>query len=92
MPKVTPISVVQDIVDIHDSEDVDDALADGGVISFDEKSIAFNPGTAELADKDAAKQALTYVVEYMSDHPDFKALVCGTTACWGGKDYWNMIF
>lgn len=87
MPKVTPISVVQDIVDIHDSEDVDDALADGGVISFDEKSIAFNPGTAELTDKDAAKQALTYVVEYMSDHPDFKALVCGTTACWGGKDY-----
>lgn len=87
MPKVTPISVVQDIVDIHDSEDVDDALADGGVISFDEKSIAFKPGTAELADKDAAKQALTYVVEYMGNHPDFKALVCGTTACWGGKDY-----
>lgn len=87
MPKVTPISVVQDSVDIHDAEDVDEAFADGGVINFDEKSIAFNPGTAELADKEAAKQALTYVVEYMSSHPDFKVLVCGTTACWGGKDY-----
>lgn len=87
MPKVTPISVVQDSVDIHDTEDVDEAFADGGVISFDEKSIAFNPGTAELADKDAAKKALTYVVEYMGNHPDFKLLVCGTTACWGGKDY-----
>ena len=87
MPKVTPISVVQDSVDIHDTEDVDEAFADGGVISFDEKSIAFNPGTAELADKEAAKQALTYVVEYMSNHPDFKVLICGTTACWGGKDY-----
>lgn len=87
MPKVTPISVVQDAVDIHDTEDVDEAFADGGVISFDETSIAFNPGTAELADKDAAKKALTYVVEYMGNHPDFKLLVCGTTACWGGKDY-----
>lgn len=87
MPKVTPISVVQDSVDIHDTEDVDEAFADGGVISFDEKSITFNPGTAELAEKDAAKNALTYIVEYMGNHPDFKLLVCGTTACWGGKDY-----
>lgn len=87
MPSVTPVIVVQDIVDIHDTEDVDNAFAEGGVISFDEKNIAFRPGTAELADRDAAKRALTYVVEYMSDHPDFKVLVCGTTACWGGKDY-----
>lgn len=87
MPKVTPISVVQDSVDIHDTEDVDEAFADGGVISFDEKSITFNPGTAELAEKDAAKKALTYIVEYMGNHPDFKLLVCGTTACWGGEDY-----
>ena len=87
MPKVTPVSVVQDAVDIQDEDEVDDAFADGGVISFDEKSIAFKPGTAELADKDAAKQSLIYVAEYMNDHPDFKVLVCGTTACWGGEAY-----
>lgn len=87
MPPVTPVTVVQDNVDIHDVEDVDDAFAEGGVISYDEKSIAFNPGTAELADKSTAKDALNYVVEYMNAHTDFKLLVCGTTACWGGKDY-----
>lgn len=87
MPPVTPVTVVQDNVDIHDVEDVDDAFAEGGVISYDEKSIAFNPGTAELTDKSTAKDALNYVVEYMNAHTDFKLLVCGTTACWGGKDY-----
>lgn len=87
MPSVTPVTVVQDIVDIHDIDDVDDAFAEGGVISFDEKSIAFEMGTANLADKAAAKDVLNYVVEYMNTHPDFRLLVCGTTACWGGEDY-----
>lgn len=87
MPSVTPVTVVQDNVDIHDVAGVDDAFADGGVISFDERSIAFEMGTAILADKAAAKEALNYVVEYMNAYPDFKLLVCGTTACWGGEDY-----
>lgn len=87
MPAVTPVTVVQDSVDIHDAEDVDEAFADGGVISFDEKNIAFKKGTADFANKATVKEALNYVVEYMNAHPDFKLLVCGTTACWGGKDY-----
>lgn len=87
LPPVTPISVVQDSVDINNAKEASDAFADGGVISFDEKSIAFCKGTAELADKDAAKQAITYVAEYMVTHPDFNLLVCGTTACWGGNEY-----
>lgn len=87
MPAVTPVTVVQESVEIHDVKAVEDALADGGVISFDEKSIAFCPGTAQLADPEAAKKALAYVVEYMTDHPDFSLLICGTTACWGGVDY-----
>ena len=87
LPSVTPVTVVQDIVDIHDVEEVADAFAEGGVISFDEKSIAFEMGTANLANKDAAKDVLNYVVEYMNTHPDLKILVCGTTACWGGEEY-----
>lgn len=87
MPAVTPVSVIQDAIDIHDIEAMDDAFAEGGVISFDEKSIAFSKGTANLADKDAAKQSLAYVVDYMNTYPDFQLLVCGTTACWGGEDY-----
>lgn len=87
MPTVSPVTVVQNSVDIHTIDDVDEAFADGGVISFNETIIAFRPGTAELADTEVAKNALAYVTEYMRSHPDFKLLVCGTTACWGGKDY-----
>lgn len=87
MPAVSPVTVVQNAVDIHDIEDVVDAFADGGVISFDETTIAFREGTAELADKEAAKNTLAYVAEYMNTHSDFKLLVVGTTACWGGEDY-----
>lgn len=87
LPSVSPVAVVQSSVEITSEEDVDDAFADGGVISFDETSIAFKPGTAEFADKGAAKKALVYVKEYMDKHPDFQLLVVGTTACWGGKDY-----
>ncbi len=87
MPAVSPVTVVQDSVDIHDTEDMDDAFADGGVISFDEKSISFEEGTAEFSDKSAAKESLHYVAEYMNEHPDFELLVCGTTACWGGEEY-----
>ena len=87
LPEVTPVSVVRDSVDIKDEKDIDNAFADGGVISFDEKSIAFCEGTAELLDKETAKQALCYVAEYMEANPDFKLLVCGTTARWGEKEY-----
>lgn len=87
LPSVSPVTVIQSSVDIISEEDVDEAFADGGVISFDETSIAFNPGTAEFANKEATKEALSYVKDYMQNHPDFKLLVAGTTACWGGKDY-----
>ena len=87
MPDVSPVTVVQNSVDIKNAEDVGEMFADGGVISFDETSIAFCEGSAELADKEAAKAALGYVKEYMDTHPDFQLLVCGTTACWGGEEY-----
>lgn len=87
MPTVSPITVVQSSMEIHDTEDVNEAFADGGVLNFDETSIAFHEGTAELADEESASKALQYVTEYMNQYPDFKLVVCGTTACWGGEDY-----
>lgn len=87
LPSVSPIIVVQSSVDLTSEEAVDDAFADGGVIAFDETTIAFKPGTAEFADKEAAKEALGYIKEYMDSHPDFQLLIAGTTACWGGRDY-----
>lgn len=87
MPTVSPITVVQSSMEIHDTEDVNEAFADGGVLNFDETSIAFHEGTAELADEESASKALQHVTEYMNQYPDFKLVVCGTTACWGGEDY-----
>jgi len=87
MPTVSPITVVQSSMEVHDTEEVNEAFADGGVLNFDETSIAFHEGTAELADEESASKALQYVTEYMNQYPDFKLVVCGTTACWGGEDY-----
>lgn len=87
MPAVSPITVVQSSMEVHDTEEVNEAFADGGVLNFDETSIAFHEGTAELADEESASKALQYVTEYMNQYPDFKLVVCGTTACWGGEDY-----
>ena len=67
--------------------EVEDIFSDDGVISFDQTTIAFKEGTAELADKEAAAKALGYVSEYMKGHPDFQLMICGTTACWGGEEY-----
>lgn len=87
LPVVSPVTVIEEAVDIQDSADMKEAFADGGMISFDEKTIAFSKGSAQLADRAAAKSALTYVAGYMDSHPDFQLLVCGTTACWGGEEY-----
>lgn len=87
LPDVSPVMVVEDAKDIEETAEVADVFSENGVISFDETSIAFNEGTAELADKDAASKALGYVAEYMKDHPDFQLLIAGTTACWGGEEY-----
>lgn len=87
LPEVSPVIVMQTSVEITNEEDVGDAFADGGVISFDETSIAFCEGTAEFADKEAAAEALGYVKDYMDNHPDFQLLAAGTTACWGGEEY-----
>lgn len=52
------------------------------VVSFDEQSIAFLPGSAELSDPDAASEAISVVAEYMKK-TNTNALLVGTTARWG---------
>ena len=64
-----------------------EVFAEEGILSFDGASVAFTSGTAELADPDAAEEALSYVIDYMKGNPNFSLLVCGTTACWGGAEY-----
>lgn len=51
-------------------------------VSFDEQSIAFLPGSAELSDSDVASEAISVVAEFMIK-TNKKALLVGTTARWG---------
>jgi outer membrane protein OmpA-like peptidoglycan-associated protein len=87
LPSVTPVTVVQNSVEITTSKEVEDVFQGGAVLSFDEKTIRFEEGSAELADVTAATKALDYVIEYMNSHEDFELLISGTTACWGGEEY-----
>lgn len=87
LPVVNTVTVEQNSVNIDSEDETRSVLETGAVISFDTMSIAFRPGTAELADPAAAQKSLEYVIGFLYDHPDFELLICGTTACWGGKEY-----
>lgn len=49
-------------------------------VSFGEETIAFLPDTDELVDREAAKKVLEGVAGYMKEHPQFQAMLVGTTA------------
>lgn len=63
-----------------------EVFAEGDILSFDDKSVAFLPDSTDLADTDAAMEALSYVISYMESHPDFKVMICGTTTSAGEPD------
>lgn len=71
------------VVDYQEMDAADDPFGNGEVLSFDEKSIKFHSDSTELADPDAAREVLGYVVQYMLDHPGFELLICGTTTSAG---------
>ena len=87
LPAVNTVTIEQDSVDITSEDETESVLKTGVVISFDETSIAFKPGTAELADLGKAKESLEYVIRFLASNPGSELLVCGTTACWGGEQY-----
>lgn len=69
--------------DVTQESDIEDAFAEGNIISFDETTIGFDPGSTEVADPAAATEALSYVIDYMLAHPDFELLICGTSTSAG---------
>lgn len=71
---------------VADEEEVNAIFREGEGIIFDEKQIAFKPGTAEFLNKDAAREALSYVVQFMSQNKDFELLICGGCAGDEGVD------
>ena len=87
LPVVNTVAVEQDSVDITSEDEAGSVLETGVVLSFDETSISFRPGTAELADPATAQKSLEYVIGFLKAHPDYELLICGTTACWGGEAY-----
>ena len=49
-------------------------------------ALIVKPDSTELADEASAKLALTYVIDYMNDNPDFNVLIAGTTTSAGEAD------
>lgn len=78
--KVVPIEEVEES---EKEEVIEKVFADGDILTFDDKSIAFLPDSTELAAPDVAMEALGYVISYMEDHPDFTLMVYGTTTSAG---------
>ena len=79
------------VVDYQVLDAADDPFRDGGILSFDDQSVRFLPDSTELADLEAARDALDYVIQYMQDHPDFELLICGTTTS-AGEEASCMVF
>ena len=50
------------------------------VVSFDDTTVPFVPDTAELADPDAARQAVAELAATMAEHPDTTVTLVGSTA------------
>lgn len=90
MPTEGTVSLLQgkivDNTDVSGEEEADEIFAGGGLISFDETSISFRPDSVELADPDAAADALSLVISYMASRPDFELLICGSTASAGDEE------
>lgn len=80
--KVVPIEEVEES---EKEEVIEEVFADGDILTFDDKSVAFLPDSTELAVPEAAMEALGYVISYMEAHPDFTLMVCGTTTSAGEK-------
>lgn len=55
-------------------------------VSFGEEAIAFLPDTDELVDREAAKEVLEGAALYMAGHPEFCAMLVGTTAKTGDPE------
>ena len=78
--KVVPFEEVEET---ELEEVLEEVFADGDILSFDDKSVAFLSDSTELADTDAAMEALSYVISYMETHPEFTVMICGTTTSAG---------
>lgn len=55
-------------------------LGELDAVTFGEESIAFLPDTDELVDRETAKEVLEGAARYMAGHPEFHAMLVGTTA------------
>lgn len=76
----------EEVEEAEQEEILEEVFANGDILSFDDKSIAFLPDSTELADADAAMEALSYVISYMETHPEFTVMICGTTTSAGEPD------
>lgn len=76
----------EEVEETEMEEVLEEVFGEGDILSFDDKSVAFLPDSTDLADTDAAMEALSYVISYMESYPDFKVMICGTTTSAGEPD------
>lgn len=73
--------------DADSAEAVTDIFKGGDVLDFGEDTIAFLPDSTELADPEAAGEALSHVIQHMNSVLDFRLLVAGTTTSVGSRAF-----
>lgn len=68
---------------VNDTDHANEVLSSGGIISID---IRFDADSTVFLNEDEAKLQLADVAAFLSENPDKKLLVCGTTARAGDAD------
>lgn len=76
----------EEVEETEVEEVIEEVFAEGDILTFDDKSVAFLPDSTELADTEAAMEALSYVISFMEEHPEFTVMICGTTTSAGEPD------
>lgn len=85
LPDITPIQSLTSALEWNTSSCEEDVFPE--IVVFDEETIGFKSGKAELIDEDMAISALEKTSNYLKNNKDFKVLMVGSTAHWGTEEY-----
>jgi len=98
MPEVTPVGIVRDKpIDISDAFRKTDEETESSVptekvrvkeepLILGEETVLFRPDTAEFADYESAKQALSPIADFMKENPGINIILAATTATVGSNE------
>lgn len=85
LPNITPVQSLTSALEWNTSSYEEDVFPE--IVVFDEETIGFKRGKAELIDEDKAIGALEKTADYLKNNKDFNVLMVGSTAHWGTEEY-----